>query len=226
MTTLHPFPTEDGAATALADALHGALDTCLTRQDRAVIAVSGGRSPIPVFRALAARTLPWHRVTVTLVDERCVPSDHPDSNARLVRTHLLTGPALSAAFRPLWLQAASPDALLENAIHHWQTPDITVLGMGEDGHTASLFPDAAALPVGLDPATTAPLILVDPPSAPHRRLSMTATEIARSGAVFLFIAGAKKQSVLTTALAAPSAALPIGVVLARCPAARVFLGPA
>lgn len=225
MPHFHSFPSAAAACSALTDRIRATLETRLAHQDRVVLAVSGGRSPIPLFRALAGQDLPWQRITVTLVDERCVPSDHPDSNARLVRTHLLTGLATAAAFRPLWLQAATADSLITSATRQWQTPDLTLLGMGEDGHTASLFPGAAALPAGLDPATAAPLLLVDPPAAPHRRISMTAAEIARSGQVFLSVAGPAKQAVLEQALAAPSPALPVGMVLGLCPTAEVFSSP-
>ncbi|GAB3129193.1 6-phosphogluconolactonase [Novispirillum itersonii] len=222
MPQTHRFPSADATTLALCERVSATLTAILAGQDRAVLAVSGGRSPIPLFRALAQQDLPWHRITVTLVDERCVPSDHRDSNARLVRTHLLTGYATSAAFRPLWLQAATAEALIASAIGQWQTPDLTLLGMGEDGHTASLFPGAATLPAGLDADTAAPLLLVDPPAAPHRRISMTAAEIARSGQVFLSIAGAAKQAVLEQALASPSPHWPVGAVLAGCPAAEIF----
>lgn len=225
MPHLHRFPSATAACSALTERIRATLETRLAHQDRVVLAVSGGRSPIPLFRALAGQDLPWQRITVTLVDERCVPSDHPDSNARLVRTHLLTGPATAAAFRPLWLQAATAESLITNATRQWQTPDLTLLGMGEDGHTASLFPGAATLPAGLDPATAAPLLLVDPPTTPHRRISMTAAEIARSGQVFLSVAGPAKQTVLEQALATPSPALPVGVVLGLCPTAEAFSSP-
>lgn len=222
MPPLHRFPTAAAATAALADAIAATLRTCLTRQDRAVLAVSGGRSPVPLFQTLRERDLPWQRVTITLVDERCLPSDHPDSNARLVRTHLLAGHAATARFRPLWLQPATPEDLIGNAIKQWQTPDLTLLGMGEDGHTASLFPGATNLTTGLAADTADPLLLIDPPAAPHRRISMTATEIARSRQVFLSIAGDAKLSVLQQALTAPSPALPVGVVLTRCPTAQIF----
>ncbi|WP_019646695.1 6-phosphogluconolactonase [Novispirillum itersonii] len=222
MPPLHRFPSAAVATAALADAIAATLLACLTRQDRAVLAVSGGRSPVPLFQTLRERDLPWQRVTITLVDERCLPSDHPDSNARLVRTHLLAGRAATACFRPLWLQPATPEDLISNAIKQWQTPDLTLLGMGEDGHTASLFPGATNLTTGLAADTAAPLLLIDPPTAPHRRISMTAAEIARSRQVFLSIAGDAKLSVLQQALTAPSPALPVGVVLTRCPTAQIF----
>jgi 6-phosphogluconolactonase len=117
-----------------------ALRAGLAARGRATIAVPGGTTPGPVFDAVCQAPLEWSKVTVTLVDERMVDTDSPDSNERLVRERLLADRAAGAAFVPL---EAGPLAELD-----WPL-DVALLGMGEDGHVASLFPGSPALEEGL-----------------------------------------------------------------------------
>lgn len=200
---LQAFANADQAAAALADAVAADLAAAVAQRGRAVLAVSGGRSPVPFFQALSTRPLPWQQVTVTLVDERCVADDHPDRNAGLVRAHLLQNQAAAAAFHPL-------DGVDDAA---WVTPDVVVLGMGDDGHTASLFPGAANLAEGLAPANPGALIVVVPPVAPHTRISMTLAEILRAPRRYLAIAGSGKRAVLEQAAQRVDDALPISHLL-------------
>ena len=134
-------------ANALADELAAHVSQCLLDtlqyQTHATLAVSGGRSPIAFFRNLSERALPWHAIAVTLVDDRCVPNTHDDSNALLVRTHLLRDQAARARFLPPidWSGdgiAPTPEALADQATHALSAlggADVVVLGMGADGHT-------------------------------------------------------------------------------------------
>lgn len=209
----HAFESQAAAAETLARHVAADLAAAIGRRGHAVLAVSGGRSPVPFLQALSAEVLDWSRVCVTLVDERVVAPDHADSNAALVRDYLLQGAAADATFRPLVSVAANVDAELAQAAAQWQTPDVVVLGMGEDGHTASLFPDAANLAEGLDPANSAALLAVVPPEAPHTRISMTLAEILRSGKLYLAIAGDNKRRVLEHASRTLSAAQPVSHLL-------------
>lgn len=193
------FDTAAGQADALAAAVAADLASTVETRGRAVLAVSGGRSPIALFERLAATPLPWHRIAVTLVDERLVPPDHADSNARLVREHLLQGHAAEARFLPLVTDAADEAACLDQACRHFVWPTVAVLGMGDDGHTASLFPGAAELAAGLDPAAERPFIGVTPPAAPHRRLSMTRAALVKCDKLYLSIQGAAKREVFELA---------------------------
>ena len=129
-------------ANALADELAAHVSQCLLDtlqyQTHATLAVSGGRSPIAFFRNLSERALPWHAIAVTLVDDRCVPNTHDDSNALLVRTHLLRDQAARARFFPPidWSGdgiAPTPEALADQATHALSAlggADVVVLGYG------------------------------------------------------------------------------------------------
>ena len=222
MSALHTHHLADAPALAqaLAADIAQRLRAALSARGHAVLAVSGGKSPIPLFQALSREALDWAQVTVTLVDERCVPRAHADSNAALVRTHLLQAAAAAARFVPL-VDEAGPDlpehdALVARARQRWQGlahADVAVLGMGEDGHTASLFPAAAALPAGLDAQNTQRLLGVVPLTAPHARISMTLAEILASGHMAIALGGPNKQAVFAQAQQAVSDALPISHVL-------------
>jgi 6-phosphogluconolactonase len=214
------FPSASAAAQALADSVSGALAAALAMRTHASLVVSGGRSPIGFFQCLRDAELAWSRVWITLADERWVPEDHPDSNAALVRQHLLQGAAAAARFVPLWNGAATPvAAIAERTAALAQLPqpfDVVVLGMGEDGHTASLFPGAPGLAAALDPAGTALLAAIDPPAAPHPRLSLTLKALLGCRHIHLPLAGAAKRAVFARALAnCDPLRLPVAAVLCQ-----------
>lgn len=214
------FSLPSEATATLADAVSASLAAALAARERASLVVSGGRSPIGFFQCLRDAELDWSRVWITLADERWVPDEHPDSNAALVRQHLLQGPAAAAHFVPLWNGAAAPAAAIaERTAALAQLPqpfDIVVLGMGEDGHTASLFPGAPGLAAALDPAGAALLAAIDPPAAPHPRLSLTLRALLGCRHIHLPLAGASKRAVYARALAQRDPLqLPISAVLCQ-----------
>ncbi|MBF6990474.1 6-phosphogluconolactonase [Cupriavidus sp. IK-TO18] len=211
----HPTPMDQ--AEALAISISNALELAIRVNGWAVLAVSGGRSPVPMFERLRYRPLRWEAVTVTLVDERVVPPDHPDSNAALVRAHLLREAAGSAAFIPLVADAqdvADPTAAVARANRAFRQPDVVVLGMGEDGHTASLFPDAPELQDALSDPQPA-YLLTHPGTAPHARITLNLAALLAAERAFLSVTGEAKAKVLERVLQGPTPALPVSLVASR-----------
>ncbi|MCK2184495.1 6-phosphogluconolactonase [Halomonas getboli] len=204
-------------ARQLAEAVAEALRADLAERERALLVVSGGSTPVPFFEALAAMELPWSRVDVTLADERWVAEDAEDSNARLVRAHLIQGPAAAATFVPLTSAAATPEEGVAEVSERlaaltWPA-SVVILGMGGDGHTASLFPDSQEL--GLALSTADSVVAVRTPSQPQPRITLSADRLHRCPRHFLHITGEEKRAVLGRALAGDDTrALPIRAFLA------------
>ncbi|TLF51814.1 6-phosphogluconolactonase [Halomonas urmiana] len=203
----------------LAEAVAEALRADLAESERALLVVSGGSTPVPFFEALASMALPWSRIEVTLADERWVEASADDSNARLVRDHLLQGAAAEARFVPLISAAATPEegaAEVGERIAALAWPaSAVILGMGGDGHTASLFPDSRELELAL--STAAPVVAVRTPSQPQPRITLSADRLHQAHRHFLHMVGEEKRSVLARALGGDDTRkLPIRAFLA-CP---------
>lgn len=186
--------------THIEQALHHALET----RTRASIAVSGGSTPAPLYQALAQSPLDWQRTDITLTDERFVPADHADSNEAMLRRTLLSGEASHANFIPLTraIDTAEQAAQMSSdALGQMQLPmDLVILGMGNDMHTASLFPDAPELADALNPAQNQRCLALHPASSEHARLSMSLNTLLNSREIVLLITGQDKQETLQQAL--------------------------
>ncbi len=200
------FTAYDGPqalAQALAAHVAEALRARIASHGAASLAVSGGRTPARFLEVLSGAPIDWAKVTVTLVDERWVPETSDRSNAALVRTHLLRGPAAAARFIPLYTGDPTPEDGLEAA--HAALADlprpltVVVLGMGDDGHTASFFPGAATLAAAIDPRTDADLMAVHAAAAGEPRITFTLGPLVGAQALFLHIEGAGKRAVLDAA---------------------------
>ena len=207
-------------ARRLANSIAEDLKHAVQERGAASLVVSGGSTPKPLFEELSRREIPWEQVHITLADERWVPASHQDSNEGLVRRHLLVGVAAMAQFVPLVNGATTPEegqAATERALAAMPRPfDVLVLGMGSDGHTASLFPDAQELAVGLDPENPHLCLAVLPPEAPHPRLSLTLAALLASRRIVLHITGDEKWAVYQRALEGGAVdELPIRGVLRR-----------
>ena len=225
---IETFDDEGSLAEAAAGAVTWALQAGLDRDGGASLAATGGRSPGAIYDRLTLAPLDWRAVRVTLTDERWVDPSSPDSNERLVRERLLRGRAAEAVFHSLHGRESSIDeaALHASALLHALPPfDVVMLGMGEDGHVASLFPGSPALALGLDPA--APACIAVPAGegrAPlQSRLSLTIRPLATAGLVLVLTSGAAKRAVLEKALAGGDPReLPVRAVLQSAPFVRIL----
>lgn len=215
--------TEHQGATSQVVAAHitGLLNDAIAARGQASLAVSGGKSPEALFEALRTQVLDWTRVHIVLVDERVVPHDHADSSTALIERHLLQGPAAAAHWTPFFetpptlCSAAALDALVSQACARlaalpWPL-DVAVLGMGEDAHTASLFPGAAGYQHAI--TTLERLAWVVPGTAPHARISFTLQALLAARERVLPLNGAAKLAVYRRAVLHADPALPISLVL-------------
>lgn len=195
------------AGAAIASALAGGV----AQFGRAGFAGAGGRTPGETYAWLSTADLPWDKVTVTLTDERWVDPDSPDSNEGLMRRALLTERAAAARLLPLWSAAPTPEeaAAAAGAMLAEHLPlDAVLLGMGDDGHFASLFPGNPALAEGLD-LSSGKLVIAAPagePMPPQPRISLTLPALLKARTVILLITGEAKLYALE-AEDAPVAAL-------------------
>ena len=192
-------------AKALARDVADALSRIITIEGAATLAVSGGSTPQLFFGHLSQADIDWSKITVTLVDERAVDEQSPRSNARLVKASLLQDKAAAARFVTLYQNEAAASALY---------PDVVVLGMGADGHTASFFPGADRLVEALDPANTEGVMAISAPGAGEPRLTFTFARLIAAASLYLHIEGAEKRRVLEQAQSGSDcAAMPVRAVL-------------
>lgn len=218
MFVWHESENTAAAAQSLADAVAADLRQTLAEKGQAVLAVSGGRSPIAFFEALSQKALDWQNIGITLVDERIVPTTHADSNTGLVREYLLKNKAAAATWVPLVEEGKSetelqPEDVVAYALKHYKQPDVLVLGMGGDGHTASLFPQAPQLKTAVDLANEAALVHTTPVTAPHERVSMSLGAILKTRNIYLAIQGADKKAVFDLASCKASLEYPVSLIL-------------
>lgn len=208
-------------AEQLAEAVYQALADDLVNQSRALLVVSGGSTPVPFFKALAQKPLEWARVDITLADERWVDEQSSDSNAKLVRENLLQGPAAAANFVPLTSDAGTPEegvpAVAEATAGLAWPASVVILGMGGDGHTASLFPDSQEL--GLALSTDEPLVARAHPQPAAAAYYLLGGPLHQAKRHILHITGDDKRAVLANAMGGDDVrTLPIRAFLS-CPLA-------
>jgi 6-phosphogluconolactonase len=203
---------------ALAEQIAAALKAAIAARGLASLVVSGGKSPLKLFAQLSAEKLDWSRVCIALADERWVDPGDAESNEKLVREHLLRGPAGAARFHGLKNGAPTPDM---GAVSAWETfarvprPfDAVVLGMGDDGHTASLFPGSPNLPRALNQSAVAGCVGMWAPVAPQPRLSLNLSALLDSRRIVLLINGAGKwRTYLAASAPGPEQEMPVRAVL-------------
>jgi len=193
---IETFVSQDALADTAAEVIETWLAAGLDARRRASLVGTGGRSPGPVYDRLSQADLDWSHVAVTLSDERHVDVDSPNSNARLLRERLFVGRAALAQFLPLTDYA-------EGVMRKLMPFDAVMLGMGEDGHIASLIPGSPVLAQGMDPDGQA--LTAESPqgygSPPVARITLTLSALLQSRAIFLLIAGEAKRQVVAQAQA-------------------------
>lgn len=198
------YRDDDQWAWGIAVVVSAALRRDLQQHRRARLLVSGGKTPAPVYRALSKAPLDWERVDIALVDERWLHPNDPDSNAHLVREQLLRNHAVAARFETLTRPGRSIEEAVGDAnLHARHPPGIVLLGMGDDGHTASLFPGMRGLDHALQSHNA--YVAVDASGCPgagpwSRRLSLTPAGLMPAHTRLLLLRGAHKRAVFERAL--------------------------
>ncbi len=197
------------------------LEQALQQRASATLLLSGGSTPAPLYRRLSRAELDWAKIDVALVDERWVDSDDASSNERLVRETLLSGAAAAARFTGMKNSHPTPlsgEAECNLRYAKLKTPfDLCLLGMGPDGHTASLFPDAA----GLDDALNKKLLCAairarrsEVTGDNLERMTMTPWGLRQSRRLILLISGEEKWRVYEQARqSGASAQLPVSQII-------------
>ena len=216
------FPTVETWAQSIAGRIEETLGAAVIANGRAVFAGPGGSTPSPVYARLAQADLGWDKVAVTLVDERYVPETSPESNARLIKDVLLQGPAAQARFIPLYTSQVTVDRAAAVAAHALADAggrfDAVLLGMGEDGHICSMFPESPTLKTLLSPALK-PTVLGVPHGrdgmAPSlERLSINLPWLMTAGRVILGLKGRAKLEVFEREALGDPATQPIAAMIA------------
>lgn len=215
---IHRFGSHAQASAALAAGVAADLEDAIAERGEASLAVPGGTTPDEFLTVLGGRTLEWDRVTVMLTDERWVPPSHPRSNTRLVQ-QTLGRKGERYRWYPLWRAGLSPDdaaAMLDSESTGLAWPlDVAVLGMGEDGHVASLFPGDET---GFAPRARRFVSVTGPGGEP--RVSLSAGALLGARRLYLLLRGGPKLDAFDAAAASD---LPVARVLrGRAEAVHVF----
>ena len=222
MTAIETFADSDAWASACAARLTDTLAAALAETGKAMFAGSGGSTPAPIYARMTRTDIDWSQVVVTLIDERYVPETSPESNAALIRQTLMTGPAAAARFVPLFHAEVTVDraaALATRALaREGARLDAVLLGMGEDGHICSMFPDSPTLKTLLTP-TLRPAVYGVPHgrdgAAPGlERLSINLPYLMTARRVVLAITGPAKRAVFQREAAGDPAVQPIAALIA------------
>ncbi len=211
------FSNQEDLNQNLACIIAAILETSLKKREEACLIVSGGSTPKPLFSTLSQIKIDWNNVSTTLADERWVSTSDKDSNENMVRKYLLQNQAASAQFTGLKTNdktAQEAEQLCEQRFQSLPRADLLILGLGNDGHTASLFPGAPQLSTALDLNSNRTCMAMRPASTPQERMTLTLPALLLSRQIILHITGDKKLEVLHKAFSdGPVQEMPIRAIL-------------
>lgn len=221
--------TAEQTALELANAVADFLKGRLLKAERVSLAVSGGSTPIPFFQALSLKELDWGRVDVLLADERWVDETNAASNTRLIKENLLRNNAAAARYIALKQKGDTPEEGLDAAkteLASLMLPlDVLILGMGNDGHTASLFPDAPELAHAMDTKSREAVAAMTPPSQAQQRITLTFALMRQARYTALHLKGSDKLDTLKIAMGQPDDLITMPVRGFLKPGLQVFWSP-
>lgn len=214
----HSFESASALAEKLATAIGENLRTAIKEKGKATLIVSGGSTPKALFQLMSRLELAWEKVSIGLCDERWVPSNHPDSNEKLVKETLMVHNASKATLIGMVIDGLNASESESQCSHNVQSHlwpfDVLILGMGSDAHTASLFPGNPKLQEAYDRDTKKICISIEPRNAPHMRMSLTLNAILSAEHLYLHFQGEEKLAVYHEALTGEdTSAMPIRTVL-------------
>jgi len=208
------FDNNEQLSENLSQRVSAQLNDAIKTRGEAFLVVSGGNTPKPLFERLSKADIDWKHVTIMLADERWVLPDSKDSNDKLIKTVLLKNKAAKASYISLFTgheKAQNAAPVLSKQLNELPEFDVVILGMGDDGHTASLFPDCAELEQGLTGNDA--VIATQPTKAPYARVSLTKSRLLNSRNIYLHFCGESKLQVFKQVEEAGEAILPIGEFL-------------
>ncbi|RCL01168.1 MAG: 6-phosphogluconolactonase [Candidatus Tokpelaia sp. JSC085] len=214
----HKFNTPDALAASFSSQVAAALSIAIQERGHAVLAVSGGHTPKLFFQHLSMADIAWEHIIITLVDERFIPVDNERSNEKLVREYLLQNFSVKACFVGLYVGEKTVElaaVLAAHKIHALPMPfDVVILGMGDDGHTASFFPGGDSLRLAINCNTRALVVPMHVKGLGEPRLTLTLPLLTKARFIALHIEGKVKLTSFEQALQkGPEADMPIRAVL-------------
>jgi 6-phosphogluconolactonase len=204
LSGLHYFDSREEANRAMAEKIASNLKQSLDSFGKASLWCSGGSTPLAMYRELSQMDLDWSKVLVSLVDERWVPPTDEASNERVIKQNLLINNAEACEFIPFFQVTSSPEEnqqQLEKTLreHVHGALDVVVLGMGNDGHTASLFPCAKETEQAVSAENDQFTAVTYPRMAPHPRITLTLNRLLASRNIYLLLFGEDKLKTLSKA---------------------------
>ena len=217
MNEIRIYPDTDHLARAAAEGFVALAAEAVAARGQFSVALAGGSTPRAAYALLAAEEVDWSRVHVFWGDERCVPPDHPDSNYRLAREALLDHVSLPAGNVHRMRGEMEPEAAAQAYAAElraffgtqWPSFDLVLLGMGNDGHIASLFPGSAALRETARPVVA---VTVEYQDRPAHRVTLTLPAINAARQVLFLVTGAAKAETLWAVLEGPAERFPAQLI--------------